>query len=72
MINFIILNMTIPAITTYNLNILDILNSKMNENKLQLNMYSQNMMNRRTAVDRTYRSLADILAAVTLLMTTLE
>jgi hypothetical protein len=35
-------------------------------------MYSQNMMNRETAVHRTYRSLADVVIAVTLLMTTLE
>jgi hypothetical protein len=27
-------------------------------------MYSQNMMNRQTAVDRTYRSLADVVVAV--------
>jgi hypothetical protein len=28
-------------------------------------MYSQNMMNRETAVHRTYRSLADVIVAVT-------
>jgi hypothetical protein len=33
MINFIILNMTIPATTTCNSNILDVLNSKINGNK---------------------------------------
>jgi hypothetical protein len=33
MINFIILNMTIPATIIYNLNILDVLNNKINENK---------------------------------------
>jgi hypothetical protein len=33
MINSIILNMIIPAITICNSNILDVLNSKMNENK---------------------------------------
>jgi hypothetical protein len=32
-INSRILNMTIPATTTYNSNILDVLNSKMNGNK---------------------------------------
>jgi hypothetical protein len=72
MINSIILNMTIPATTTCNSNILDVLNSKMNGNKQQLNMYSQNMMNRRTAVDHTYHSFADVVVAETLLMTTLE
>jgi hypothetical protein len=72
MINSIILNMTIPVTTTCNSNILDVLNSKMNGNKQQLNMYSQNMMNRRTAVDRTYHSFADVVVAVTLLITTLE
>jgi hypothetical protein len=46
MINFRILNITIPATTTCNSNILDMLNNKMNGNKQQLNMYSQNMMNR--------------------------
>jgi hypothetical protein len=35
-------------------------------------MYSQNMMNRRTAVDRMYHSFADVVVAVTLLITTLE
>jgi hypothetical protein len=35
-------------------------------------MYSQNMMNRQIAVDRTYYSFADVVVAVTLLMTTLE
>jgi hypothetical protein len=72
MINSIILNMIIPAITTCNSNILDVLNSKMNGNKQQLNMHSQNMMNRRTAVDRRYRSFADVVVAVTLLITMLE
>jgi hypothetical protein len=72
MINSKILNITIPATTTCNSNILDVLNSKMNGNKYQLNMYSQNMMNRQTAVDRTYRLFADIVVAVTLLMTILE
>jgi hypothetical protein len=33
MINFKILNMTTAATTTYNLNILDVLNNKINENK---------------------------------------
>jgi hypothetical protein len=72
MINFRILNITIPATTTCNSNILDVLNSKIKGNKYQLSMYSQNMMNRRTAVDRTYRSFADVVVAVTLLITTLE
>jgi hypothetical protein len=72
MINSIILNMTIPSTTTCNSNILDVLNSKINRNKLQLNMYSLNMMNRQTAVDRTYHSFADVVVAVTLLITTLE
>jgi flagellar basal body rod protein FlgC len=72
MINSRILNMTIPATTTCNSNILDVLNSKMNGNKKQLNMYSQNMANRRTTVNRTYRSFADVVVAVTLLITTLE
>jgi hypothetical protein len=72
MINSIILNMTIRATTTCNSNILDVLNSKMNGNKQQLNMYSQNMMNRRTTIDCTYHSFADIVVAVTLLITTLE
>jgi hypothetical protein len=71
-INSKILIMTIPATTTCNSNILDVLNSKMNGNKQQLNMYSQNMMNRGTAVDHTYRSFADVVVAVTLLITTLE
>jgi hypothetical protein len=35
-------------------------------------MYSQNMMNRETRVHHMYRSLADVVVAVTLLMTTLE
>jgi hypothetical protein len=35
-------------------------------------MYSQKMMNKQIGAHRTYRSLADIVAAVTLLMTTLE
>jgi hypothetical protein len=72
MINSIILNMTIPATITCNSNILDVLNNKMNRNKQQLNMYLQNMMNNQTGAHRTYRSLADIVATVTLLMTTLE
>jgi hypothetical protein len=72
MINSIILNMTIPATITCNSNILDVLNNKINGNRQQLNMYSQNMMNRRTAVGRTYRSFADVVVAETLLMTTLE
>jgi hypothetical protein len=72
MINSRILNMTAVAITTCNSNILDILNNKMNRNKQQLNMYSQNMMNNQTGARRMYRSLVNIVAAVTLLMTTLE
>jgi hypothetical protein len=44
----------------------------MNENKQQLNMYSQNMMNRQIVVHRTYRLLADVVAAVTLLITMFE
>jgi hypothetical protein len=64
--------MTIPGTTTCNSNILDILNSKMNGNKQQLNMYSQNMINNQTGARRTYHSLADVVAAVTLLMITLE
>jgi hypothetical protein len=35
-------------------------------------MYSKNMMNREIAVHRTYHSLADVVVAVSLLMTTLE
>jgi hypothetical protein len=72
MINSIILNMTIPATTTCNSNILDVLNNKMNRNKQQLYMHSQNMMNSQTGACRTYRSLADVVTAVILLMTTLE
>jgi hypothetical protein len=72
MINYRILNMTKPATTTCNSNILNVLNNKMNRNKQQLNMYSQNMMNNQTGARRTCRSLADVVAAVTLLMTTLE
>jgi hypothetical protein len=73
MINSKILNMIIPATTiTCNSNILDVLNNKMNENKQQLNMYSRNMMNRQIVVHRTYRSLADVVAAVTLLITMFE
>jgi hypothetical protein len=72
MINSRILNMTIPATTTCNSNILDVLNSKMNKNKKQLNMYSQNMMNRQIAVHHMYHSLADVVASVMLLMTMLE
>jgi hypothetical protein len=72
MINFRILNMTTLATTTCNSNILDILNNKMNGNKQQLNMYSQNMMNRQTSVHHMNRSYAGEVAAVTLLMTTLE
>jgi hypothetical protein len=64
--------MTIPATTTCNSNILDALNRKMSGNKKQRNMYSQNMMNIRTTVYRTYRSFVDIVVAVTLLMTTLK
>jgi hypothetical protein len=44
----------------------------MNGNKQQLNMYSQNMMNRQIAVHRMYHSFAGEVAAVTLLMTMLE
>ena len=72
MINSLILNMTIPTTTTCNLNILDVLNSKINGNKYQLNMYSQNMMNRQTSVHCKYHSFVDVVAVVTLLMTTLE
>jgi hypothetical protein len=72
MINSRIINMTIPATTTCNSNILDVLNSKMNKNKQQLNMYLQNMMNRQIAVHRMYHLLTDVVAAVTLLMTMLE
>jgi hypothetical protein len=64
--------MTTLATTTCNSNILDVLNNKMNENNQQLNIYSQNMMNRQIAVHRTYRSFAGEVATVTLLMTTLE
>jgi hypothetical protein len=71
MINFRILNMTMLATTIYNSNILDVLNNKMNKNKQQLNMYSHNIMNNPTGTSRTYRSLADVVGAVTLLMTTL-
>jgi hypothetical protein len=35
-------------------------------------MYSQNMMNMEIALHGTYRSLADVVIAKTLLMTTLE
>jgi hypothetical protein len=44
----------------------------MNENKQQLNMYPQNMMNMQIVAHRTYCSFPDEVAAVTLLMTTLE
>jgi hypothetical protein len=59
--------MTTLATTTFNSNILNVLNNKMNINKQQLNMYSQNMMNRQTAVHHTYRSYAGKVAAVMLL-----
>jgi hypothetical protein len=72
MINSRILNITTLATITYNSNILDVLNNKMNGNKQKLNMYSQNMMNRQKAVHHTYRSFAGEVAAVTLLITTLE
>jgi hypothetical protein len=64
--------MTSLATTTCNSNILDVLNNRINRNKQQLNIYSQNMMNRQTAVHRTYHSFAGEVIAVTLLMTTLE
>jgi hypothetical protein len=35
-------------------------------------MYSQNMMNKKTTVHHTYRSLAEVVVEVMLLMTTLE
>jgi hypothetical protein len=35
-------------------------------------MYSQNMINNQTGACRMYRSLVDVVAAVTLLMTMLE
>jgi hypothetical protein len=72
MINSRMLNMTTVAITTCNSNILDVLNNKMNGNKQQLNMYSQNMMNNQRGAHCMYRSLADVVAAITLLMTMLE
>jgi hypothetical protein len=66
MINSRILNMTTLATITCNSNILDVLNNKMNGNKRQLNM-----MNNQIRTRRTYRLFAYIVAAVTLLMTTL-
>jgi type II secretory pathway predicted ATPase ExeA len=72
MINSRILNMTILATITCNSNILDVLKSKMNRHKQQLNMYSQNMMNRQIVVHHTYHSFAGKVTAVTLLMITLE
>jgi hypothetical protein len=72
MINFRILNMTTLTTTTCNSNILDVVKNKMIKNKQKLNMYSQNMMNRQTSIHGTYRSFAGEVAAVTLLMTTLE
>jgi hypothetical protein len=72
MINFRILNMTMLVTSTCNSNILDILNNKMNGNKQQLNMCSQNMMNKQTGTRHTYHSFSDVVIAVTLLMTTLE
>jgi hypothetical protein len=71
MINFRILNMTMLATTICNSNILDVLNNKMNGNKQQLNIYSHNMMNNPTGTCHTYRSFADVVAAVALLMTML-
>jgi hypothetical protein len=44
----------------------------MKGNKQQLNMYSQSMMNNQTGARHTHRLLADLVAAVTLLMTMLE
>jgi hypothetical protein len=56
MINSRILNMITLATTTCNSNILDVLNSKMNRNKQQLNIYSQNMINNQQEhVARTVR-----------------
>jgi hypothetical protein len=72
MINSRILNITMLATTTCNSDILDVLNNKMIGNKQQLNIFLQNMMDRQIAVHCTYRSFAGEVAAVTLLMTTLE
>jgi uncharacterized SAM-dependent methyltransferase len=72
MINFRILNMTALATITCNSNILDVLNNKMNRNKQQLNMYSQNMINRQTTVHRMYLLFASEITVVTLLMIALK
>ena len=54
------------ATSSCNSNIIDVLNNKMNGNKQQLTMYSQNMVNNQTGACRMYRSLAEVFAAVTL------